>query len=104
MEEWGGAIREEDAGIEVSIRVLPRSSRRGCAGTSCGQVRFNLHAPPVDDAANRELVEVLARGLKVPRGAVRIIRGGRSRDKVVRVEGISREDFEEAFLDKGLKR
>jgi uncharacterized protein len=100
MEEWVGAIREEASGIEVRVRVVPRSSRQGCSGGSGGQVRFNLHAAPVEDAANRELIEVLAGGLKVSRGSVRIIRGGKSRDKVVRIDGANRKDFVKAFLKK----
>lgn len=99
MEEWGGAIREEVNCIEVSIRVTPRSSRRGCAGLLGEQVRFNLHAAPVEDAANRELIEVLAGGMRVSRSAVRIVKGVRSRDKIVRIDDASRADFEAAFLD-----
>ncbi len=101
MEEWGGAIRDEGTGIEVLVRVVTRSSRRGCAGCKGGRVRFNLHAPPVEGAANRELVEVLASGLKVRREAVRIVRGARSRDKAVRIDGVSGAEFDEAFLRKG---
>lgn len=99
MEEWGGAIREDGNCIEVSIRVTPRSSRRGCTGLLGERVRFNLHAAPVEDAANRELIEVLAGGMKVSRGSVRIVKGSRSRDKTVRIADVSIADFQAAFLN-----
>lgn len=98
MDENGEAISDTGSGIMVRIRVAPRSSRRGCAGLQGAQVKFNLHAAPVEDAANRELVEVLSDGLKVPRSAVRIVRGGKGRDKVVSIENVDRARFEAAFL------
>ena len=47
-----------------------------------------LQAPPVEGAANEELIEVLARALQVPKRAVTIAAGDRSRQKRVRVAGI----------------
>lgn len=98
MEERCEAIREDGRGIEVRIRVTPRSSRRGCSGLEGERFKFNLHSAPVDEAANRELVEVLAKKLKVSRGSVRILKGSRSRDKIVRIDDVNKADFEAAFL------
>jgi uncharacterized protein (TIGR00251 family) len=47
-----------------------------------------LHAPPVDGAANDELIDIIARVLAVPKRAVSIASGERSRQKSVRVSGI----------------
>jgi uncharacterized protein (TIGR00251 family) len=98
MEERCEAIREYEGGVEVRIRVAPRSSRRGCSGLAGERVKFNLHSAPVEDAANYELVGFLARQLKVSRGSVRIIKGGKSRDKIVRIDDVNKADFEAAFL------
>ncbi len=98
MEEQSEAISDTGSGIVVRVRVAPRSSRKGCAGLQGTQVKFNLHSAPVEDAANRELVEMLADGLRVPRSAVRIIRGGKGRDKVVSIVGVEKARFESAFL------
>jgi uncharacterized protein len=54
-----------------------------------GALRLRLHAPPVDGAANAEVVDVLARLLSVPRSAVTIVTGHRHRLKRVRVHGVS---------------
>jgi uncharacterized protein (TIGR00251 family) len=97
MEERCKAIREHEGGVEVRIRVAPRSSRRGCSGYAGERVKFNLHSAPVEDAANHELVELLAKELKVTRGSVRILKGGKSRDKIVRIDDVNKADLEAAF-------
>jgi len=73
----------------VRVRVTPRSSRSGVDGVrDDGAVKVRLAAPPVDGAANAELVRVMARALGVPPSAVSIARGTSGRDKLVQVAGI----------------
>ena len=76
-------------GIFIEVRVVPRSGRSGIAGTRGGALLVRLNAPPVEGAANAELVEIIADALGVPRRAVTIASGERSRTKRVRVEGVS---------------
>jgi uncharacterized protein (TIGR00251 family) len=52
-------------------------------------LKVRLHSPPVDGAANEELISFLAEALGVPRRAVRIVSGQSSRTKTVEVEGVS---------------
>jgi uncharacterized protein (TIGR00251 family) len=52
-------------------------------------IKIRLTSPPVDDAANEELIALLARELGVSRGAVRIVSGARARSKLVEVVGAS---------------
>jgi uncharacterized protein (TIGR00251 family) len=59
------------------------------AGVHGAALKVRLHAPPVDGAANEELVKFLARSLGVARRAVRIVAGQTSRSKVVEIEGVS---------------
>jgi uncharacterized protein (TIGR00251 family) len=83
-----------DGSIVVDVRVIPRSAKSGPAGTRGGALLVRLHAPPVEGAANAELVALLAAALAVPRAAVSIVSGERSRDKRVRVSGIDRATAE----------
>ena len=55
-------------------------------------MRVRVTAPPVDGAANEALVGLLAKTLRVGRGRVSIVRGRSSRNKVVRVEGLSEKE------------
>jgi uncharacterized protein (TIGR00251 family) len=70
------------------VRVIPRAKKAGLAGRRAGAWLVRLRAPPVDGAANTELIDVLAETLGVPRNAIAIVAGDRSRQKRVRVIGI----------------
>lgn len=71
------------------VHVQPRAKRSGFAGRHGDALKVRLAAPPVDGAANEELVRVLAEALNVPRRAVRIVAGLMGRDKVVEVDGFA---------------
>jgi uncharacterized protein (TIGR00251 family) len=75
-------------GVVISVRVIPRAARSGLAGTRGDAVLVRLQSPPVDGAANCELVEVMAKALQVPKRAVSIVAGDRSRLKRIRITGI----------------
>jgi uncharacterized protein len=61
------------------------------AGTRDGVLLVRLNAPPVEGAANAELVGVLSRALRVPKRAISIVSGERSRRKRLRIEGVTEE-------------
>lgn len=91
----GGRGRLAGGGGEsatVAIHVLPRASKEGVAGVAGDAVRIRLTAPPIENRANEALVRFLAAALGVARGRIEIVAGGRGRRKVVRVEGLSREE------------
>jgi uncharacterized protein len=79
-------------GIVIDVRVIPRAGKSGVAGTRDGALLVRLTAPPVDGAANAELIEVLASALGVSRRAVTLVSGERSRQKRVNVAGLSVDD------------
>jgi uncharacterized protein (TIGR00251 family) len=75
-------------GVVIDVRVMPRAAKPGIAGTRDGALLVRLNAPPVEGAANKELIDVMARALGVPRRAVTIVSGERGRNKRVAVAGI----------------
>lgn len=79
-------------GVAIDVRVIPRAGRSGVAGTRDGALLVRLHAPPVEGAANGELIDVMAKALDVPKRNVLIVSGERSRTKRVRVAGVSVEE------------
>jgi uncharacterized protein (TIGR00251 family) len=81
-------IKATSSGVVIDVRVIPRAGRSGVAGTRGDAVLVRLQAPPVDGAANDELIEVMALALGVPRRAVSLLAGERSRQKRVHVSGI----------------
>jgi uncharacterized protein len=78
-------------GIVISIRVIPRASRSGLAGTRGDALLVRLHAAPVEGAANAELIDLIATVLEVPKRTVSIVAGECSRQKRVHVAGIDAE-------------
>ena len=76
-------------GVLITVRVAPRAARSGIAGTRHDALLVRLKAAPVDGAANAELIDVIADAIGVPRRAVSISAGERSRRKTVRVSGVS---------------
>ena len=81
-------IESTGNGVVINVRVIPRWPRSGIAGCRGGALLVRLHAPPVEGAANDELIDVIADALKVPRRAVSIVSGTRSRQKRILVAGI----------------
>ena len=82
------SVRETAAGAVFRVRVVPRSSRSGIAGTQDDALRLRIMAPPVEGKANEECIRLLAELLGVKRGQVTIIAGHASRTKTVAVEGV----------------
>ncbi len=75
------------ADVLLRLRIQPRSSREGIGGVHGDRLRVRVSAPPVEGAANARLLEVLAKALDLPRGALRLTHGERGRDKEVLIAG-----------------
>lgn len=82
----------------VAVHVQPRARRTETVGMHGDAVKVRLAAPPVDGAANVELVRFVAERLGVPRAAVRIAAGAASRRKVVEVDGVDADAVRSALL------
>ncbi len=87
-------IQERKDGISFTVHVLPRSSKCSLAGIQDGAIKLKLTSPPVDGRANEECIEFLSDLLGVKKGQMDIISGQKSRNKIIRIEGITRADLE----------
>jgi uncharacterized protein (TIGR00251 family) len=81
-------LRDTPQGVTLRVRVQPRSSRDALGGERQGALVVRLTAPPVEGRANQALARLLAGALGVPPSAVRLLRGGTGRDKLVAVAGL----------------
>lgn len=84
----------------ITVWVQPRASRTEVAGRHGDAVKIRLAAPPVDGAANEELIRFLAEQLGVARRAVQLVRGQAGRRKIVAIEGLSAVEVEEKLAGK----
>ena len=83
---------------DIAIRVQPRSRRNEVVGERAGATVIRLTAPPVDGKANAALCAFVARAAGVPPSRVSVVRGQTSRDKIVRVEGVTEDILKKALL------
>ena len=74
---------------ELTVRLQPRAKRNAIEGERDGVLRVSVAAAPVDGQANAALCKLIAKQAGVARGRVSVVRGARSREKVVRVEGLA---------------
>jgi len=72
--------------------VQPRASRDEILGWQDGVLRVRVAAPPVEGAANARVVALVARALRIAPSTVRVVRGKRGRDKLVRITGLGDEE------------
>ena len=79
----------QEVSATLSIRIQPRASKNEIVPMENGKLKIRLTAPPVDGAANEALVKFLADALSVTKSQVEIVSGHTSREKIIRINGIS---------------
>jgi uncharacterized protein (TIGR00251 family) len=91
-----------DGRIGLRVFVKPRAGKSRVCGVREGVLEVALAAPPVDGAANAELLQTVARVLGVAKSSVQLVSGERSRTKLLAVTGVT-EDALRQRLDAALR-
>ena len=89
------AIREDGSGASIQLRIHPRAKKDAVTGELGNALKVSLTTPPIDGRANEACIEFFAKLLKVPRSSVTIASGQTSRNKVIRVAGLTAEQIRE---------
>ena len=87
------SIRDTPHGATFAVRVQPRARRDAIVGEIGDALKLALTAPPLEGRANQACIEFLAEFLKVPRSSVTIAAGETSRNKVIRIAGLSADEL-----------
>lgn len=82
-------VNDTAAGATFAVRVHPRARKNAITGTLGDALKLSLTAPPAEGRANQACIEFLAGVLRLPRSSVTIAAGPASRNKVVRVAGLT---------------
>ena len=82
-------IRDSKDGATFSVRVQPRAKRNAVTGEMGDALKLTLTAPPVEGKANQACIKFLADLLDVPRSSITIAAGETSRNKLIRVSGLT---------------
>ena len=86
-------IQKSAEGVTFAVRVHPRARKNAITGELGNALKLSLTSPPVEGRANEACVEFFANLLKVPRSSVTIASGQTSRQKVIRVSGLSADEL-----------
>lgn len=85
------------ADAQIEVRLRPRGHKDELMGLREGVLQVRVSAPPVDGKANRALCKLIAKRAGVAPSKVNVVRGEKSRDKIVRVEGVDADALREAL-------
>ncbi len=88
-------IVEKNGSVTFPIRVVPSASKSEIVGELDGSLKLRIASPPVDGAANAEIIRFLAKKLGVPRSDVEIVSGQNSKNKRILIQNLSQSSFEE---------
>ena len=94
-----GFLRAQPDGTLLSVKLQPRASINEIGEPLGAELRIRVTAPPVDAAANEALVQLLADRLDCARGRVELVRGYKSRHKVVKLHGFAPAEVFQKLLE-----
>jgi len=86
---------------QLKVRVIPRAKRTAFAGWRGDRLVIRLQAPPVEGAANEALRKFLAKALGIRKSDIEIVTGERSREKTLRIYGLTQEQLRQRLADAG---
>jgi hypothetical protein len=81
-------LREEQGGVVIPLRAKPRAGKNAVEGVREGVLLVSVRAAPADGEANAAVVATVAEALGCAKSSVRLVRGHKSRDKAVLVQGL----------------
>jgi uncharacterized protein (TIGR00251 family) len=91
-------ITDAERGAAFPVRVIPRASRNEIEGATGNALKVRVTAPPVEGAANKALIELLADRLKIRKSQIEIVAGQTSRHKMISVVGLHPSEVEERLF------
>ena len=92
-------VRDTPAGATFHIKVHPRARKNAITGEIGDALKLALTAPPVEGRANEACIAFFAEFLNVPRSSVTIAAGDSSRNKLIRISGLSASQVQAKLRD-----
>jgi uncharacterized protein len=96
-------VWEAQQGAALVVHIQPKASRTECVGLHGDALKIRVAAPPVDGAANDELIRFVARLLTIRSSAIRIESGMSGRRKRMMIHGVSAERVRAVLTEQGSK-
>lgn len=89
----------DSGAVRLRVRLTPRASRDEVTLRPDGSLAVRVTAPPVDGRANTALERAVASALRIAPSRVALVRGARSREKTLLVEGLDEQAVRERLSD-----
>ena len=86
--------------IKLKVRVIPNARKTSFGGEREDELVLRLNAPALEGKANAALRSFLANELKIPERTILLKRGQKSREKIIRIEGLSEQGVRRGLLQK----
>lgn len=86
-------LRAEGDAVTLTLAIQPGAKTTAVIGPHGAALKIKVASPPVDGAANEALLAFLAALLGVKRRDVELLRGMASRQKTVRIYGVTAADI-----------
>lgn len=80
-------ITKQKNGIKLGVKVIPNASKCEIIGIIDKELKIKLDVPPVEGKANEKCIKFLSKMLKVPKSSISVLKGEKSRSKVLLIEG-----------------
>lgn len=93
------AIHASGDGVTFAVKVRPRARKNAITGELGCALKLSITSPPVEGRANDACIDFFAKLLKVPRSSVTIASGPSSRNKVVRVAGLTADEVRDRIVE-----
>lgn len=94
--------REKGKTLTIALHVQPKARKTEIVGTHGDALKIKVAAPPVDGAANEEIISFFAKYLGVPKSRIEIKQGEQSRHKVIEVEGVTAGELTSLLIKQGV--
>ena len=87
------------AALKLKVRVIPNAKKTEFTGYRADELVLRLNAPAIEGKANKAATEFIAEYFGVPRSAVMIVSGEKSRHKIFQIVGLKSSDLERRLTD-----
>lgn len=96
-------LNETAKGVTFAVKVQPRARRSAITGIVGDAIKLAVTAPPVEGEANQAVIEFFAKWFQIARSQVTITSGETSRNKSIRVTGITAQQLREKLAVAGIE-
>lgn len=96
-------IKETKEGFLLAVRLQPRASRAKICGCYDDSLKIKVISPPLEDRANKECVELLAKLFGVSKSSLKVVSGKKNKNKEVLISKVSFDDLRKVLKNQGIE-